>query len=150
MAVLLTVKAREKLRSWDLFALDPPRFSAFFRRVLALSLNSSLNASVRQHLLITIIHAFQSLDNALVRKECAPLVSISLWHNLATENAREARLDANTQLRKAWRASSKRYEAADDEGKAKLRFERSWLYSLLVDFLGRLYAGSAGMLHHYS
>lgn len=149
IVVLLTVKAREKLTSWDLFASDPARFAAFFRRMLALSLDSSLNSSIRQHLLITIIHAFQSLDNALVRKECAPLVSISLWHNLATEHAREEKLDANTQLRKAWRASSKRYEAADDEGKAKLRFERSWLYSLLVDFLGRLHMGSTGMSYHY-
>ena len=91
-----------------------------------------------------LLCAFQSLDNGLVRKECAPLVSISMWHNLASEATRERRLEENTQLRKVWRASLKRYDAADEAGKAKLRFERSWLYTLLVDFVGRLYIAKPG------
>lgn len=41
-------------------------------------------------------------------------------------------------LKKAWRAAAKRYEAADDSMKAKIRFERSWLYTLLLDFIQRL------------
>jgi intron-binding protein aquarius len=43
-------------------------------------------------------------------------------------------------LKKAWRAAAKRYEAADEPMKAKIRFERSWLYTLILDFLQKLSA----------
>lgn len=102
-------------------------------------LDSSLATNVRTQLLSFLIHAFQSLDYSIVRKECAPLVSIGLWHNLSSERQRDTQLDQAPHLRKAWRAAAKRYDAADDTTKAKIRFERSWLYSLLLSFLGRLY-----------
>ena len=105
-----------------------------------MSLDHSLSQSIRTHILLFVIHAFQSLDCAIVRKECAPLVSISIWHNLATEQKRDDKLDQNTHLRKAWRAAAKRYDSADDVTKARLRFERSWLYTLTLDFLNLLYA----------
>lgn len=41
-------------------------------------------------------------------------------------------------LKKAWRAAAKRYEAADESMKAKIRFERAWLYTLILDFLQRV------------
>ena len=109
-----------------------------------MSLDPSLSAPIRTHLLSYLLSAFQSLDNGLVRKECAPLVSISIWHNLASEAARERKFEEHGQFRKAWRAAAKKYEAADEEAKAKLRFERSWLYTLLLDFIGRLRGGSEG------
>ncbi|KAG6001567.1 hypothetical protein E4U21_004085 [Claviceps maximensis] len=90
-------------------------------------------------LLLESLQTMESLDCAIVRKECAPLVSIGIWQNLCSEKYRESLLDQTSQLRKAWRASQKRYDAADDTVKARLRFERSWLYSLLLDFLGLLY-----------
>ena len=113
-----------------------------FRRILSLMLDRTLSANVRTHLLCFLIYAFQSLDCAIVRKECAPLVSIGIWQNLSSEKQRETYLDQTTHLRKAWRASLKRYEAADESTKARLRFERSWLYSLLLDFLSLLYDAS--------
>ena len=126
------------------FVDDSERFSSFFRRVLSMSIDPSLSAPIRTHLLSFLLGAFQSLDNGLIRKECAPLVSISIWHNLASEAARERNFEGHGQLRKAWRAAARRYEAADEEAKAKLRFERSWLYTLLLDFAGRLYGASEG------
>jgi intron-binding protein aquarius len=107
-----------------------------------MTLDGSLSWTIRTHVLLFIIYAFQSLDCSIVRKECAPLVSISIWHNLSTEEKRDAILDANAQLRKAWRASAKRYDAADDATKGRLRFERSWLYTLALDFLTLLYSGN--------
>lgn len=109
-----------------------------------MSIDTSLSAPIRTHLLSFLLNAFQSLDNGLIRKECAPLVSISIWHNLASEAARERRFEEHGQLRKAWRAAARRYEAADEETKARLRFERSWLYNLLLDFVGRLYGAGEG------
>jgi intron-binding protein aquarius len=109
-----------------------------------MSLDFSLAATVRTHVLSFILSAFQSLDNGLVRKECAPLVSISIWHNLATDSTRERKFEEASLLRKAWRASMKRYEATSEDQQARLRFERSWLYTLLLDFVGRLGDGNAG------
>ena len=111
-----------------------------------MSIDPSLSAPIRIHLLSFLLSAFQSLDNGLIRKECAPLVSISTWHNLASEAARERKFEEHGQLRKAWRAAARKYEAADEEAKARLRFERSWLYTLLLDFVGRLYRASEGWL----
>ena len=111
-----------------------------------MSIDPSLSAPIRIHLLSFLLSAFQSLDNGLIRKECAPLVSISIWHNLASEAARERKFEDHSQLRKAWRAAARKYEAADEETKARLRFERSWLYTLLLDFVGRLYRAGEGSL----
>lgn len=127
----------------DIFADRPADFSDLFRRVLSMALDASLSWTVRTHLLLFVIHAFQSLDCAIVRKECAPLVSISIWHNLSTEEKRDALLDSNPHLRKAWRASAKRYDAADDATKARLRFDRSWLYTMVLDLLTLLYSSDA-------
>lgn len=146
-AFLATIKNRQNLPVWDLFAGDSERFTSFFRRVLSLSLDKSLSLIVRTYTLSFLITAFQSLDNGLVRRECAPLASISIWHNLSTDVARERKLEELPQLKKAWRASTKRYEAVDDDEKAKLRFERSWLYTLLLDFIAHLRGTHRGMYY---
>ena len=104
-----------------------------------MTLDTTLSANIRTHLLSFIINAFQSLDSGIVRKECAPLVSISIWHNITNEKKRERKLDQSVQLRKAWRAAAKRYDAADDATKPRLRFERSWLFTLILDFFNQLY-----------
>lgn len=103
-----------------------------------MSIDNSLAVSSRLAILSFIISAFQSLENVSVRKECAPLVSISIWHNLPSDEARERIFGKGPMLKKAWRAAGKRYDAADETTKAKIRFERSWLYTVLLDFLRRL------------
>lgn len=105
-----------------------------------MTLDQTLSPTIRTHLLSFLVSAFQSLDCAIVRKECAPLVSISIWHNVSSDRLREAKLEQYAHVRKAWRAASKRYEAADEPTKARLRFERSWLYTLVLNFLGQIYA----------
>ena len=104
-----------------------------------MTLDTTQPPKIRTHLLSFIISAFQSLDSGIVRKECAPLVSISIWHNLSSESKCEKKLDQSLQLRKAWRAAAKRYDAAEDDVKSRIRFERSWLYTLLLDFFNQLY-----------
>ena len=122
-----------------MFASNPENFSLLFRRVLSLSVDDSIAIALRTYLLSFLISAFQSLDHGVVRKECAPLVSISIWHHLASESYREAKMERHVQLRKAWRAAVKRYDAADESTQTRLRFERSWLFSMIVDFLKRLH-----------
>jgi intron-binding protein aquarius len=67
------------------------------------------------------------------------LVSISIWHNLSSDEKRDRKLDQTVQLSKAWRAAAKRYDAADESTKARLRFERSWLFTLVIGFFNMLY-----------
>jgi intron-binding protein aquarius len=133
------------MASWaDIFEGRPEEFSSLFRRVLTLTLDKTYSTTVRTHLLTFLIYAFQSLDCAVVRKECAPLVSISIWHNLSTERLRDSKLDQALQLRKAWRATTKRFDAADEATKNRMRFERSWLYTLMLDFLDLVYSETSG------
>ncbi|TQV92575.1 DEAD helicases superfamily protein (Aquarius) [Cordyceps javanica] len=139
MALIINVKRREHLETWALFEQHPEEFSSFFRRVLSLSLDRTLATTIRTNLLCFLIHAFQSLDSSIVRRDCAPLVSIGIWHNISTDQERDRLLDQSPQLRKSWRAAQKRFDAGDDAIKARLRFERSWLYTLLLDFLSLLY-----------
>ncbi|OAA56641.1 dead helicases superfamily protein [Niveomyces insectorum RCEF 264] len=140
LIVLITnAKKREHLETWDVFNERALDFSSLFRRILTMSLDSSFSLAIRAHILSFVIHAFQSLDCAIVRKECAPLVSISIWHNIFDDAKREELLSQAGHLKKAWRAAAKRFDAADEPTKARLRFDRSWLYSLVLDFIGVLH-----------
>jgi intron-binding protein aquarius len=109
-----------------------------------MTVDLSVSLKIRSHLLCFVIGAFESLDNGLVRKECAPLVGIAIWQNLHSEAAREDKFNSHVMLSKMWRSAGKRYDIADDEAKARIQFERSWLYTLLMDFLDRMYGAQEG------
>lgn len=117
------------------FADRPTEFSNLFRRVLSMNFDLSLPMASRTYLLSFVASSFESLESDQIRRECAPLVSISTWHNLFNGDARSRILEQSGSLKKAWRLAAKRYDAADDTAKAKLRFERSWLYSMILQFL---------------
>lgn len=140
LAIFFNVKQRAHLQDWSLFTNNLDHFSALFHRILSLNLDSSLPVFSRLALLNFVIGAFQSLENDHVRKEAAPLVSIAIWHNLQSDAGREALFDAQPARRKAWRAAQRRYTAADQEAQARLRFDRAWLYTMLLDFLSRVNA----------
>ncbi|MCJ1385979.1 hypothetical protein MMC17_009104 [Xylographa soralifera] len=139
IALMVVVKRREGLPVWNIFTSNAESFSSLFRRILFMSVDDSLPVVIQNHLIAFIISSFQSLDSGIIRKECAPLVSISIWHHLASGQARESKLEEHTALRKAWRASSKRYEAGDSITQARLEFERSWLYTMILKFVRLLY-----------
>lgn len=140
IVLIANVKRREHLETWGVFSDRPADFSGLFRRILSMSLDHTLRREIRAQILSFVIQSFQSLDCSIVRKECAPLVSVSIWHNLSSQAKRDAKLDESPHLRKAWRASSKRYDSADEDTKARLRFERSWLYTLVLDFLQQMHS----------
>ena len=142
IAFFFNVKQRSSLQSWSVFANRLDDFSSLFKRVLSLNLDPSLSIQSRLALLSFLIGAFQSLEKEFVRKECAPLVSITTWHNLHSDAAREAQLDKSNARRKAWRAAQKRFDSANPEGQARIKFDRLWLYSMLLDFLQRVNAPS--------
>ena len=138
IAGIVAHKQKSHLPVWDIFVDRTVDFSSLFKRVLSMNLDSSLSVASRLFLLSFITGAYQSLETGIVRKECAPLVSISLWHHLQNLEACEHLLDKNQNFRKAWRAAAKRYNAADEATQARIRFERAWLPSMLLDFIRRL------------
>ncbi|KAK5056283.1 hypothetical protein LTR69_007823 [Exophiala sideris] len=138
IAVFFNVKQRANLQDWSLLTDRPEDFSHLFRRILSLNLDSSLYTFSQVSVLHFVIGAFQSLENEQVRKECAPLVSISTWHSLHDETPREKLLDASAGRRKAWKGAQRRFEAADKDTQSRLRFDRAWLYSMLIAFFARL------------
>ncbi|KAK4619880.1 RNA helicase aquarius [Fulvia fulva] len=147
LALLVNTKRQEHLPTWPTFASNPERaddFADFFRRVAQLSIDQSLSTTLRSFLLTFIVGAYQSLDHGIIRKECAPLVSIGIWHNLHDDATRERHLGKRPQLQKAWRAAGKKLDNEDAAGQAKLRFQRSWLHTLLLQFLDKLYDADAG------
>ena len=134
----MDIKRRAHLPVWNHFTDRPSDFSCLFRRILSLNLDNTLPTSSKVLLLSFVIGAFQSLETGLIRKECAPLVSVATWHNLQSRDSRDKLLEKGPSVKKAWRATTKRYEAAPDDNKARLRFEREWLFSMLLDFSSRL------------
>ena len=142
ITLLVNTKRSENLPTWPIFTNTPDEFADFFRRVLHLSIDSTLATNLREYLLAFIVGAYQSLDHGIVRKECAPLVSIGIWHNLHSDAARQRLLSKSAQLQKAWKASGKKFDNADAAGQARLRFERTWLYRLVMSFFDQLYSAT--------
>ena len=110
--VMLNEKFRERVQgAWEFVTSDSDRFGHFFHRALELQINHEnhgLDLRIRRFLLIFTIHAFQSLEQSVVRSECLRLVTISMWKCLASESALERVLSSSTQLRKVWNKAEKK------------------------------------------
>ncbi|KAF1986979.1 putative DEAD helicases superfamily protein [Aulographum hederae CBS 113979] len=139
LALMTNVKRRENVPSWDYLLERDDDFSLFFRRVLSLSVDTTISVKSRTHLITFIVNSFQSIDVPLVRKECAALVDIHIWHNLHSETAIAEKVEKAPAVKKKWRNTASRYEKEDAAGKARINFNRSWLYTLLQDFVGQTY-----------
>ncbi|KAK9480812.1 P-loop containing nucleoside triphosphate hydrolase protein [Lipomyces japonicus] len=138
LSIVLIFIANHSIRdiSWDdAFASNESSFASLFKRVLTLAASTSITLKLRAHLITFIKLAFQSLDSLLVRREVAPLVSIVIWNSLNSSLTKETIFTKNPNLRKLWKSINKRYDAADEVIKTKLRLERGWFPSILVDFL---------------
>lgn len=149
IVLLLNAKRNQGVPTWSVLQDRPADFSELFRRILSLLLDTALSHTVRTQVLQCVIGAFQSLENGLIRKECAPLVSISIWHNLHSESFRTQILENNPQFKKAWRAASRRYDGAHEAGKIRLQYERSWLYTLILDFMNIVKSGGDSAARKY-
>ncbi|KAK9470806.1 P-loop containing nucleoside triphosphate hydrolase protein [Dipodascopsis tothii] len=148
IALMAVAKSRDGRLDWGLFGNNDGAFAALVHRILELVLQTDTRAPAAPLLLAFVTLAFQALDVEAVRKECAPLVSIGVWTSLHSADARESALASAPHLRKVWRGTSKRFDAAladagaDADRKARLRFDRTWLYSVLLKYVGAL-AGPA-------
>lgn len=96
----------------DAFKSREDAFPEFFRRVLNMTSVTTMSFTTRRLLLAFVIHAFQSLDVGFVKKELASLAQIHIWAGLSSEERRNAEFDKHPPLRKIWKGSLKRFEAA--------------------------------------
>ncbi|CAG8451805.1 2657_t:CDS:10 [Dentiscutata heterogama] len=117
IVLMVNEKFRERVSAWDCFASRPDQFNSFFIHVLRLTvppLSDKLTFQVRRFLLIFLIHAFQSLENQLLRTECMILVSLVTWHCFGTSSLREKEFASDKDLKKRWNAFAKRFKKAAD------------------------------------
>jgi intron-binding protein aquarius len=122
--------------------LNSTDFLDLFRRVLTLNLDTSLPLASRTSALSAIQAAFRSIEKPHIRKACAPIVGIAIWQNIQS-TPRNKLLEKSATLKKAWRASEKRYHAADPQAQLDSRIDSSWLFSMVADFLGHVNNNSA-------
>jgi hypothetical protein len=73
---------------------------------------TTLSFTARRLLLAFVIHAFQFLDVAFVKKEVATLAQIHIWAGLSSEGRRDVEFRKHPQLKKFWKGSVKRFDAA--------------------------------------
>ena len=144
LAIISHTKRRNDLQSWTLFSDKPDNFSSLYKRILSLSLDASLPVQSRLALLNFIIGSFQSLEREFVRKECAPLVSIAIWHNIHDGATLNRLVEKTAARKKAWKVAQKKFDAAKSQAQARIKFERSWLYTTVLDFLSRTNATTSG------
>ncbi|CAG8690002.1 1367_t:CDS:10, partial [Gigaspora rosea] len=135
IVLMVNEKFRERVSAWDCFASRPDQFNSFFIHVLRLTvppLSDKLNLQVRRFLLIFLIHAFQSLENQLLRTD---LVSLVTWHCFGTSSLREKEFASDKDLKKRWNAFAKRFKKAE-----LLIFQRTWISNLMKGFVKILYS----------
>src|SRR5947199_216375 len=82
------------------FKTNVDTFPELFRRVLAMTSVTTMSFTMRRLLLAFVVHAFQSLDVAFVKKELATLVQIHIWAGLSSEERRNAEFEKHPPLRK--------------------------------------------------
>ncbi|CAG8739700.1 18149_t:CDS:2, partial [Dentiscutata erythropus] len=134
IVLMVNEKFRERVSAWDCFASRPDQFNSFFIHVLRLTvppLSDKLTFHVRRFLLIFLIHAFQSLENQLLRTECMILVSLVTWHCFGTSSLREKEFASDKDLKKRWNAFAKRFKKAGSQ---------TWISNLMKGFVEILYS----------
>ena len=85
MSIILMVneKDRESVALWDAFKPRADQFPAFFARVLQLAKDGDMTLQERTWLTVFLIHAFQSLENEMIRPCVLRLVSLPLWKRVS-------------------------------------------------------------------
>lgn len=115
------------------------RLGTLFKRVLKLTLDP-IDTKSRVQLFSFLSNCFGSLHVAGLRKQVAPLISISIWNYLSDGQLNSA-LDQNVLLKKAWKSANKKYDNADDDRKKEIEFHRSWLFKVTLAFINSCLKG---------
>ena len=144
MSVVMMVneKFREGVSAWTPFRDAPEKFAGFFQRVMRVKSEKKLSLPEKTAHLVFLVHAFQSLEEEMVRAASLPLVSLPLWTNLS-EGRLQVELRNNAQLEKHWRYLQKKHAKAAKNAAKENRpppvpiaetLEATWLPELVDDF----------------
>ncbi|KAI8808929.1 intron-binding protein aquarius-like protein [Cladochytrium replicatum] len=148
IVLMINEKIRQRtLDPWSGLAVpeQKAKFSSFFFRVLKLLIGDyddqrKLTLKNRRFLLIFLIHAFQSLENVVIREECMKLVGISIWHGLISVDRREMEFERDGKIFEAWARAEKRFAKRDDKAKERSAFERSFFSKMIKSYYTILFS----------
>eukprot|EP00966_Prymnesium_polylepis_P265931 6142910-Prymnesium_polylepis.1 len=140
IVVLVNLKFREGVAAWAPFHADPTKFAALFARILELPAErAEMSFDERSQWTLLLVHAFQSLEDDMVRPHALRLVSLPMWFTISPK-ALAGHLAAQPQLQQPWKFLQKKRkkEAKLDAPPAASRHEREFIPSLLQAFLTAL------------
>lgn len=128
--VMVNEKFREGVAAWDCFHDREEVFPQLFERILGLR-SEKMIVQEKTHYIVFLIGCFQSLEDAMIRKECMRLVSIQLWGS-ANPQRIEKELKNRPKLQRHW-ANLREKEESDP--KIKSSHERTFIPGLMSEFL---------------
>jgi intron-binding protein aquarius len=107
LVLMVNEKFREQVMSWEPFEKRADVFPTLFSSVLALHEKASTSHRERSMIVLFLIHAFQSLENAMVRGVALAQVSLPLWQHLSLARL-ELEIKQAPHLEKKWKTMLKK------------------------------------------
>ena len=140
IVAMVNEKYREGLQPWDVFVEFPDRFPSFFHAVLdkCLSAEKEVRMKEQLHLLIFLVHCFNSLAVDLVREQVWKLVSQPTWNNLIPSRL-EKELHSNPTMRKFFKKLARKDADMDELTQFAALKERKFMTRLFHKFFRVLY-----------
>ncbi|ODQ81083.1 hypothetical protein BABINDRAFT_160494 [Babjeviella inositovora NRRL Y-12698] len=107
---------------------EPDKLQEFVLRLLIL-FNQQLSVLQKTHLITTMHTLLNNIDSMLIRRQIAPLFSISIWGNLPHAPSLVARYG----LEEQYEGLLAQLNQADPEKKSEMMIKHSWLYNVLSE-----------------
>ena len=146
IAAMVALKFREGVPAWSCFHAEAARFEAFFARLLGLpAARPEMTVAERTCVVHFLVHAYQSLEDAMVRAQVLRLASLPMWFTISPTLCAQ-HLAEQPQLARPWKTLQKRKakEAKAEGGPPPFaKHEREFLPSLLAEFRRALTAAEA-------
>ena len=140
IVAMVNEKFREGLQPWLVFAECPDRFPCFFHSVLEKCLSPDKEVRMKEHLhlLVFLVHCFNSLAVDIVREQVWKLVSQTSWSNL-TPSRLEKELHGNQVMKRFFKKLERRDAEMDELTKIIVEKERKFMTRIFHKFLRVLY-----------
>ncbi|XP_069126359.1 LOW QUALITY PROTEIN: RNA helicase aquarius-like [Argopecten irradians] len=136
-ALMVNEKFRERVPPWECFRAKPENFEEFFHQVLNVCLAEHTSLLEHTHLLMFLIHCFNSLEMDLIREQVQKLVSLPVWTNLLP-GRREELFKTNAKYKKFYNLIQKNDGKVGAEKLKRLQFERNFMSNLMKKFFNIL------------
>ena len=134
LVLMVNEKFREQVMSWEPFGKRADVFPTFVNSVLEVHQKASTSHRERSMIVLFLIHAFQSLENPMVRAVVLAQVSLPLWQHLSLARL-ELEMKQAPHLEKKWKAMLKKQKKEGVDKSKDLFLPRliDSLYARLAD-----------------